>query len=413
MPMRHADSGKKPGFDDRRQKIRAAMQQAINADDEKGFSESFDQMMELVAEQVREEHAQQIAGLQQSIETMEQSMDTQVLTARGVRQLTSEEKNYWQKFGEAAGSANPKQAVTNLDLVMPKTTINSVFEDLRENHPLLSAVDFVNTEGAIRMIMNADGRQEAAWGPLCAEIVKELTSGFKEVNATLFKLSAFLPVCKAMLDLGPEWLDRYVREILYEAIANGWEAAIVSGDGNNKPIGMNRQVGEGVSVTGGVYPEKEKVAITDLYPETIGDLLARLAVTPGGKYRQVNNVIMVVNPVDYFRKFMPSTTVAATDGSYKNDVMPYPVKLIPSPSVPEGEARFGLGKRYFAAAGTATNGKIEYSDDYRFLEDERVYIIKGYGNGMPKDNNSFLNLDISGLKPTMFRAVLVEQGSAA
>lgn len=413
MPMRHADSGNTPGFEDRRAKIRAAMQQAINADNQQAFSESFDEMMQLVAEQVAQEHGKQITALQETIDGLEQTLDSQVLTARGVRQLTTDEKNYWQKFGEAAGSANPKQAVTNLDLVMPKTVINSVFEDLRENHPLLSAVDFVNTEGAIRMIMNTDGRQEAAWGPLCAEIVKELTSGFKEVNATLFKLSAFLPVCKAMLELGPEWLDRYVREILYEAIANGWEAAIVSGDGNNKPIGMNRQVGEGVSITDGVYPEKDKISITDLYPETIGDLLARLAVSPNGKYRQVTNVVMVVNPVDYFRKFMPSTTVAATDGSYKNDVMPYPVKLISSPSVAEGEARFGLGKRYFAAAGTAINGRIEYSDDYRFLEDERVYLIKGYGNGMPKDNNSFLNLDISGLKPTMFRAVLVEQGTAA
>ena len=411
MPMRHADSGKNPGFDDRRQRIRAAMQQAINSDDQKGFSDSFDEMMQLVAEQVAEEHGKQITSLQETIDSLEQTMDAQILTARGVRQLTKDEKTYWQKFGEAAGSDNAKQAVTNLDLVMPKTVINSVFEDLRENHPLLSAVDFVNTEGAVRMIMNTDGRQEAAWGTLCAEIVKELTSGFKEVNATLFKLSAFLPVCKAMLDLGPEWLDRYVREILYEAIANGWEAAIVSGDGKNKPIGMNRQVGEGVSVTDGVYPEKAKVSIKDLYPETIGNLLAQLAVAPNGKTRQVTNVIMVVNPVDYFLKLMPSTTVAGADGSYKNDVMPYPVKIITSPSVAEGEARFGLGKRYFAAAGTATNGKIEYSDDYRFLEDERVYLIKGYGNGMPKDNTSFLNLDISGLKPTMFRAVLVEQSA--
>ena len=65
-----------------------------------------------------------------------------------------------------------------------------------------------------------------------------------------------MPVCKAMLELGPEWLDSFVRQVLYEAYANGLEAGFVSGDGNGKPIGMNRQVGDNVTVTGGVYPEK-------------------------------------------------------------------------------------------------------------------------------------------------------------
>ena len=104
---------------------------------------------------------------------------------------------------------------------MPETVIDSVFDDLREAHPLLSHIGFLSTGGAIKMLMNTNGRQEAQWGALTDTIVKELLSGFKEVNATLLKLSAFLPVCKAMLDLGPEWLDNYVRQILYEALANG------------------------------------------------------------------------------------------------------------------------------------------------------------------------------------------------
>lgn len=262
-------------------------------------------------------------------------------------------------------------------------------------------------------MMNENDYQEAAWGSLCAEIVKELTAGFKEVNTTLFKLSAFLPVCKAMLDLGPEWLDNYVRSVLYEALANGMEAGFVAGDGNGKPIGMNRQVGDGVTVTGGVYPEKEAIAITDLYPETVGALLARLAVDPKGKTRKVQNVLLVVNPVDYYRKLMPATTVATTDGGYRNDVLPYPMTMVQSPSLPEGKAILGLGKRYFAAAGTATKGKIEYSDHYHFVEDERMYIVKAYANGMPKDANAFLVLDISGLKPTLLRAVLIDQAAVA
>src|SRR5699024_11039817 len=101
----------------------------------------------------------------------------------------------------------------------------------------LSHIQFMNTRGAIRMMMNTNGYQTAAWGPLCSEVVQELTSGFKEVDTSLLKLAAILPVCKAMLDLGPEWLDNFVRQVLYEAFANGLEAGIVAGNGNNQPIG--------------------------------------------------------------------------------------------------------------------------------------------------------------------------------
>ena len=61
----------------------------------------------------------------------------------------------------------------------------------------------------------------------------------------------------------------------------------------------------------------------------------------------------------------------------------------------------GLADRYFMGLGTGTakGGKIEYSDEYKFLEDQRVYKIKLYGNGRPMDENAFILLDISGLTP--------------
>ena len=124
-----------------------------------------------------------------------------------MHQLTSEERSYYQKLGEAMKAADPRQAVTGMDAVLPKTVINSVFEELQTAHPLLSRINFRATGGAVELIVNTNGYEEAAWGDLCDDIVKELTTGFKKVNTMLLKLSAFLPVCKAMLDLGPEWLE--------------------------------------------------------------------------------------------------------------------------------------------------------------------------------------------------------------
>ena len=53
----------------------------------------------------------------------------------------------------------------------------------------------------------------------------------------------------------------------------------------------------------------------------------------------------------------------------------------------------------------AKNGKIEYSDEYRFLEDERVYLIKLYAHGFALDNNAFQVLDIKDLQPLRFKVV--------
>lgn len=334
--------------------------------------------------------------------------DATILASRGVRQLTGEETKYYQKVMEAMKSANPKQALAELDVVMPKTTIDAVFEDLTDKHPLLTAVNFQNTSGLIEMIVNTGGKQLATWSPLTAEVTKELTGGFKKINMGLNKLSAFIPVAKAMLDLGPAWLDRYVRTILQEALYLGLEEAIINGTGKNQPIGMNRQVGEGVTVTDGVYPEKATLPLTSLDPVTYGKLLAGMAVTPNGHYRTVEGVVMLVNPNDYLTKIMPATTVRTADGTYTRDVFPFPTTVIQSARVPENRAIIGLADRYFMGVGTAKSGGIEYSDEYKFLEDERVYLVKLYGHGEPLDNSAFVYADITNLKPAVREVVVNE-----
>ena len=385
-----------------RDDIRAKLQQAIKDNDTEAFSSSFDQMLECIQNDIQQR-------ADDRIDQMKRETDTTVLASRGVRQLTTKEKEFYQKVADAMKAKDPKQALNNLDVAMPETVIDAVFDELQTSHPLLSRIQFMNTRGAIRMMMNTNGYQEAAWGQLCDEIVQELTSGFKEVDTGLLKLSAFMPVCKAMLDLGPEWLDDFVRQVLYEAYANGLEAGCVAGDGNGKPIGMNRQVGDNVTVTGGVYPVKAPVSVTDLSPTTIGNLLALMAVDPNGKARNVRDVILVVNPVDYFQRIMPATTMMTPNGTYVNDVLPYPMSVIQSPAVEQGQAIIGLGYKYFAAIGSARDGRIEYSDHYHFLEDERVYLIKGYANGFPMDNNAFFVLDITGIRPAVWK---VEQVTA-
>ena len=381
---------------DQRQRLAAAIKD--NKPDE--LSDAFSEMCQIIGDINAEEYEAQMNGLRQEL-------DNTALYARGIRQLTTEEKEYYQKISDAMRSENPKQAIENVSVVFPQTIISRVMEDLTESHPLLSKIQFTPTGGAIRVMLNTDGRHKAVWGKLCAKIIEELTSGFKEVDVGLYKLAALIPVCKAQLDLGPEWLDRYIRAILAEALANGLEDGIVMGDGNDKPIGMIRDVSESASVVGGAYPEKAKIKVADFEPTTMGKLVALLAVTPNGKDRNPDDLILLVNPQDYYEKVMPATTIRTPDGTYRNNVLPYPATIIPVSALPRGQAVFGVGRLYFAAVGMNKGGRLEYDDSYHFLEDERVYLIKLYAHGFPVDNNAFLNLDISGLRPLTYKVETV------
>lgn len=378
--------------------ILAKMNQAIKDGNEDAFVQAYTEFTDMLQEAVMAEAKGLI-----------QAADTNVLVGRGVRQLTSEERDYYEKVIEAMKSSNPKQALSDLTVVLPVTTIDAVFEDLIAEHPLLNVINFQNTSGLIEYIVNTNTKQLATWKTLTSAIVTELTSGFRKINMTLYKLSAFLPVAKSMLDLGPVWLDRYVRVILAEALSYGLEEGIINGTGLDMPVGMIRNITAPKDPVTGI-PAKAPVAVIKLDPVTYGTLLSGMAVDANGNSRVINKVIMVVNPQDYLTKVMPATTVRSTDGTYKNNVFPFPTDVIQSVQVPAGRAIFGLPKRYFMGIGTAKSGKIEYSDEYKFLEDERVYLIKLYGHGEPLDNNAFVFADISGLQPTVQQVYVVNAG---
>lgn len=372
------------------------MNQAIQENNAEAFQSAFVELCDKIQEKVLE----QAKGIVLEV-------DQKVLADRGVRQLTSEERNYYQKVIEAMKTQNPKQAVENLDVVMPETVIDQVFNDLSTGHPLLSKIQFASAKGLTKIMMNTNGYQKAAWGKLYAEITKELTSGFKEVDVTQDKLSAFFPVCKAMLDLGPTWLDSYVRQVLYEALANGLEDGLINGTGKDMPVGMMKQVGDSVTITGGVYPDKEAVKITRFDNIQLGKMAAILSMNEKGQSRIVDTLILLVNPADYFARVLPAIQYPAPGGGYVS-ALPFPMDIIQSPAVPVGKAVFGMAKLYFMGSGIENDGRILYSDDYHFLEDERVYLIKMYGHGFPVDNNSFIVFDISELKPAVYRVEHVQ-----
>ena len=381
--------------------IRADMMAALQNNDTEGYYQALNSMMEAKAAEITEAY-------EADIEAVRSETNSRILAARGRRQLTSEERDFYERVKTVSASDDVKQAMTGSTLAIPTTVIEEVFEDLRQNHPLLSRINFQPMTGNAKVILGTDGYQTAAWGALTSAIAQQMSAGLQALDANLNKLTAFIYVPKDALKLSPEWLDRYVRECLYEMYANGMEYGIVYGTGKNMPIGMARQVGEGVTVTDGVYPLKETIAVTDLGRDSIANLLSLMALDGAGKSRPVNDVILLCNNQDYFGKVMPATTFQAPDGTYRRDVLPYPIDIIPCDAVPTGKAVIGIARRYFAGVTMNENGRVEYSDEYQFLEDARTYVVRGYGAGQAKDNNAFLYLDISGLVAANWQVVNVD-----
>lgn len=124
------------------------------------------------------------------------SMDGTILAARGAHALTSEENQYYTTLIEAMKSSNPKAAVANIEQAFPETTIDLVMADMVQAHPLLDAVDFVNTTALTKWVVNKKGTQTAVWGKLGSAIVKELEGSIDVLTLGLAKLSAFFQVEK-------------------------------------------------------------------------------------------------------------------------------------------------------------------------------------------------------------------------
>lgn len=374
-------------FNQRKTEIMNALASAVRSNDETAMQQAMTDWQNYLSESIIAE-ANGILG----------AADSNILAGRGVRQLTSKEKKFYESFiTSARQEVAPGSVITGIGEALPETVIESVFDDLKQNHHLLNAIKFINTTAITKMVLNTQGSQTATWDELNTPITKQLAGEIEIVTMTLCKLTAYMFVTFDMLDLGPAWIDRYVRETLSEALATGLETAIADGNGVNQPIGMTRNfTGSFNSSTG--YARNSATAIKSFDTETYGTLLSTLAKAPNGNIRTISEVILVVNPVDYFTKVMPATTVLAPDGTYRNNIFPFPTKLIQSVGVPEGHAIIGLADRYFMGMGTAKGGKLEYDDSYKFLEDLRTYKIKLYGMGKPLDKNAFIYLDISNVE---------------
>lgn len=122
-----------------------------------------------------------------------------------------------------------------------------------------------------------------------------------------------------------------------------------------------QNVSHGVTVTGGVYPDKTKVTLTSFMPKEYGAVLAQLAKTEkwtddeskdhGGKPRKFSSVLFICNQTDYLTKVMPASTVLNVNGTFTQNVFPFPTEVVISNELNDGTAIVCLPEEYLMVIG--------------------------------------------------------------
>lgn len=370
----------------------------MNVDEAKSNFAQVSQDPEATAEQKNEALNDYLEAVQKETENsiLEKAQnvrkDEQVLQGRGHNVLTSEEYKFFNAVVEEGGFKEEE--------TLPETTQERVFEDLRQSHPLLQQIGIQNL-GAVTEFIFSDPEGAAVWGPLFDNIKGQLNASFQKETITQLKLTAFIPLSNDMLQLGPNWVERYVRTMISEAMAVGLERGFVAGTGNNQPIGLIKNP-EGGTDGSGNYQDKASAgtltfADSRTMIEELAGVMKTLAEDKNGKARNISGrVIMLVNPFDNY-DIQARATVRNDAGNYVTG-LPYNPTIIESEFVPSSKAVFFIRNQYIAAVGG--NYGIKKYDQTMALEDATVYIAKQHATGKPVDNRAAQVYDLGFISTT-------------
>lgn len=333
-------------------------------------------------------------------EELKDVTDNNVLASRGVHVLTATETKYYNEVTKTGQFPS--------DDLLPETVIERVFEDLQSERPLLRLIRFTPGVGRQKVI-TTKRLGKAVWGPLHRDLEGQLDFTFDATETSLRSLTAFFLISNDTLDLGPRWIDRYVRLCLQEAIAEAWEESIVVGDGNLGPIGLTKDL-DG-AVVAGAYPDKESAGtltfadaptmvaefggiLKDLSKYTVKYKdLAGVDKTEERNRKVSGKVKLLINPANYYDMVTKVTTQNANGVFVSNFPFIPQDNIVESEFVPEGKLIAFLDGGYDAQV--AYSNRIYVYKETFAMKRATLYAVDVFGDGRPSDNDVAKVYDIA------------------
>lgn len=322
--------------------------------------------------------------INQILEESEQAAhDADYKRTLGLRHLSEKERQFYNNFKDI------KQAITANQIdIIPTEIIDRTLDDVKKASDILKLVTFA--PASVKKWIVASRTGTAVWGNLTAVIAGELTATFSALNIEINKLTAYLIIPKAISELSLEFVDKYFRAILAEAMQDGLVQGYIDGDGKTAPIGIFRQINVS-NADGTKTPKAVLTTVTKFSPKGLAGV--RKTLTNNGK-RVVPKLYLICNPSDEAEYVDPCLYGEIPAGGYAN-VSFMPIEKIVDANCPLGKAAFTIEGYY--TMGTSGVTMKEY-DQTKALDDADVIIAKCYANGRATDDNVAVVFDVTKLE---------------
>lgn len=308
-----------------------------------------------------------------------QETESVIATNPAEAKMSARERKFFNEIETEVGYKDEK--------LLPQETIDRIFEDLTTEHPLLSKIGLRNA-GLRMKFLKSETEGVAVWGKIFGEIKGQLDAAFSEEETIQNKLTAFVVIPKDLQDYNVSFIEEFVRTQINEAFAVALEAAFVSGDGDDKPIGLNRDINNG-STSGSTttYPEKDTegeltFADPDQTVNELTDVYKFHSVKENGHPLAVEGrVSIIVNPSDLWNVKKQYTSLNA-QGTYVT-ALPYNLDIVESVAQETGKVTTFVQGRYDAFLGGGMT--IRKYDQTLAIEDMDLYTAKQMAYGKAKD----------------------------
>lgn len=326
-----------------------------------------------------ESHKELIEQLQ--IENEQLKADSQYAEKLGLRNLSQNEKAFYEKLVKA----NQSVTFTQGDII-PSEVIDRTLQDVKAESDTLKLVNFA--PAGVKKWLAGSHSGSASWGKLSDALISELTAIITGMSIEVNKLYVMLIVPKAVRELALPLVDRYFSAILSEAMHDGLVDGYLNGDGKSAPIGITKKINE--VNTGGDHKAKSKAtSVTGFSPKQLAPVLS--ALSNGGK-RTVNKLYLIANPTDVYSYVNPSLYYQGQFGVVPTTNID--IEVIAEPKCATGTGIFTIADAYVMGMSGIT---VDEFKETKALDDADLFIAKAYANGRADDDNTAYVFDTTKL----------------
>ena len=286
-----------------------------------------------------------------------------------------------------------KRAISGADAIIPTVVLDLVRERITEYSKLIKHVNLQRASGDARIpIMGVV--PEAVWTEMCAS-TNEIDLSFGVVTLDGYMVSAFVPVCNAVLEDNDIDLASKVIEAIGKAMGRAVDKAILFGKGDGMPKGiLPTLLEDGYGDTNVVAIEgKEGIELFKAILSAAGEISNDYS--DGEKFWAMNEKTRTKLQVEAM-----SFSAAGAIVTGANDQMPIiGGKIEVIGDVPDDVIIGGYGDLYALLERAAMS--FERSEHVRFIQNQTVFKGNARYDGRAVIPKGFVAIGIGGVKPNV------------